>query len=870
LKDTKIMKKYLWIFLVCSWLPLSAMADNPWPVLKTYDQDHLAKIALPIGGIGTGTISLGGRGNLFDWEIMNHPDKGFTPTAKSASPFFALYCKSEGKAPVTRALEGPLDVSLFEESHGSATQNHGLPRFRQASFTSAYPLGQVHLADPDIPLSIRLDAFNPMIPGDPDQSGIPIVILRFVLENPTNHNVEAAICGSMPNFIGMDGWQKGTDWKGDTVYQGGKDNRNAFHSEKNITGIYMTSNGVENHVPQFGTMALVTTAKDNITYRTNWRSGGWGTDLLDFWDDFSADGQLQERDQLDNVPQASLAVFTTVPANQSREITFLITWHFPNRYNWQQSQQTYKAEDAIGNYYTEQWDDAWHVARDIAPQVARLEEETVGFVSAFCHSDIPDVVKEAALFNASTLRTQTSFRTRDGRFYGWEGSCNSRGCCFGSCTHVWNYEQATAFLYGSLALSMREVEFAHATTDEGLMCFRVQLPIERGATWKNAAADGQMGCIMKMYRDWQLSGDDQMLKQLWPKVRKALEFCWIKGGWDADQDGVMDGCQHNTMDVEYYGPNPQMGIWYLGALRASEEMARHLGETDFADTCHRLFTSGSQWIDQHLFNGEYYIHEVRPPGSRDEIAPSLIVGMGAADPTKPEYQLAEGCLVDQLVGQFMAHVCGLGYLTKPDNVKKTLQSIMKYNYCEPMQTHFNNMRSFAMGDEAALLMASYPKKRPEKPFSYFNEVMTGFEYTAAIGMLYEGLNDMGLQCIQNVRNRYDGKKRSPYNEAECGHHYARAMASWASILALTEFHYSGVERAFTITANDGTYFWSNGYAYGTCAIQSDGHKKSVTITALGGDLKLKSLRLQKFGSMHLDVTRHIVSGNPMTFTVSKQ
>ena len=126
----------------------------------------------------------------------------------------------------------------------------------------------------------------------------------------------------------------------------------------------------------------------------------------------------------------------------------------------------------------------------------------------------PAVVKEAALFNISTLRTQTCFRTPDGRFFGFEGSTDCKGCCLGSCTHVWNYEQATPFLFGSLAKTMREVEFAHATDANGLMSFRVHLPLSHAQDYPKAAADGQMGCIMKIYRDWQLSGDDDWLRAL--------------------------------------------------------------------------------------------------------------------------------------------------------------------------------------------------------------------------------------------------------------------------------------------------------------------------------------------------------------------
>ena len=196
------------------------------------------------------------------------------------------------------------------------------------------------------------------------------------------------------------------------------------------------------------------------------------------------------------------------------------------------------------------------------------------------------------------------------------------------------------------------------------------LPLGRAQDYGKAAADGQMSCIMKMYRDWQLSGEDQMLRGLWPHVKRALEFCWIEGGWDAARDGVMEGCQHNTMDVEYYGSNPQMGVWYLGALRAAEEMACYLGENDFAATCRALFERGKLWIDNHLFNGQFYEHQIRPPKDKSEISPSLLIGMGASDPTKPDFQLGTGCLVDQLVGQTMAHVCDLGYLLKPANVRK--------------------------------------------------------------------------------------------------------------------------------------------------------------------------------------------------------
>jgi hypothetical protein len=243
--------------------------------------------------------------------------------------------------------------------------------------------------------------------------------------------------------------------------------------------------------------------------------------------------------------------------------------------------------------------------------------------------------------------------------------------------------------------------------------------------------------------------------------------------------------------------------------------------------------------------------------------------MGAKDPTKPDYQLASGCLVDQLVGQYMAHVCGLGYLIDRKNVGATMRGIMKYNLREGLYGHFNCMRSFAMGDESALLMASYPKDRPENPFSYFTEVMTGFEYTAAVGMLYEGQTDAGLKCIENIRTRYDGRKRSPFNEAECGHHYARAMASWAAVLALTGFNYSGVEKSMTLADKDGTHFWSNGYAWGSCSIKRSKRAARVDLSVMQGELTLEKFALRDFGQTQFETSLKIEAGEKAVFRIRR-
>jgi len=811
--------------------------QSQWPVLKSYDQDHLQRIAMPVGGFGTGTVSLKGNGAIQDWEIMNRPAKGFNPwlfrgPPVNRAPFFAINIKEENKKGQAVLLEGPPTNLDYEGNLGAVGTNHGLPRFEEATFQTAYPFGQVQLKDNTLPVQVTVGAFNPLIPGNVDDSSIPMAILSYSVKNISDKPITISIAGTIQNFIGFDG-SNGKAIK----------NSNTIKEENGLKGIHYTSNGVDKESEQWGTFSLATISEGEMSYRTNWLPVKWGDTTLDFWDDFTDDGLLEDRPSFDaDAPMGSLAVKTKLNPGEKKDIKFLVTWHFPNRPAWRNTKVT------VGNYYTTKYKDSWDVLEQTVPKLSTLETKTMEFVNAFINSDFPDIVKEAALFNLSHLRTQLAFRTKDGHMLGFEGTAPNVGRGIGSCTHVWNYDQTTPFLFGELAKTMRDTEFGYATDENGLMSFRIGLPLKTEAqSWGVAAADGQMGAIMKFYREWQLSGDDAFLKEHWPKVKKALEFAWIKGGWDADKDGVMEGAQHNTMDVEYFGPNPQMGFWYLGALRAMEEMAKYLGENKLAKTCRSLYENGSDYLDEKLFNGEYYEQEIIPPMKPENVADGLMKGMGSKDLTSPDYQLGEGVLVDQLVGQVMAHILDLGYLANEEHMSKTNEAIIKYNYRESMLKHPNFMRSYAMGDESALVMAGYPKVRPQFPFPYFTEVMTGFEYTAGVGMLYENQMDIGLKTFQDVRDRYDGIKRNPFNEAEFGNHYARSMMAWGGVLATSGFHYSAVEKSMSFTSKPGTYFWSNGYSWGTCEVKN----KEAVLTVLSGDLELQSFTLEGVGTKKL-------------------
>lgn len=792
---------------------------------------QLARISRPLGGIGTGGIGLGGRGNLQDWEIFNRPD--FGNALEYAFP--SMWVGSAVQRPYSVVLERrflpPYDLQM--DGLGSANVA-GLPRLAEARFLGSFPISRIEFQDHDCPVNVVLEAFSPFAPLDADAAGLPCAVLDYEVRNPGSAALEVVVAWSIANPVGRSSGR-----------------RNDPRSSPGMSGIFMTDPSLAADDPMQGSfvIAALPATSSSVQVLATWRGGSiWHVGPQHFWfEEFAKTGNLGTA-QEPSTPVGSVSIRQRIPARSTRSFRFLLTWHFPNRTHarcgWDALPGTEKS--LLGNYYCTRFKNAWAVAEYVSDNLKDLEKRTRDFVGILKQSTIPNEVKDAASANLSTLVSNTSFRIADGSFQGFEGCDDRTGSGFGTCTHVWNYEVATQFLFPSLARSMRETSFGAATDAEGHMDFRHYLP-PSNQRWGAAAADGQMGQIVKLYFDWMLLGDDDWLRRQWPAAKRALAFAWRPGGWDERRFGVMDGVQHNTYDIELYGPNPMCSTWYLAALRAMERMAEAMGDQDLAGDCRQMVERGSRWIDANLFNGEYYIQQIRGIPS-DKIASGLRIGVGAKDTMRPQFQVGDGCLVDQLVGQYMATVSGLGDLLDPVHIRKTLGSIYRYNYKRSLMHHSSVQRVYALNDEAALVICDFTKgTRPEVPMPYYAEVMTGFEYSAAVLMLTYGMVDEGVECIRNIRRRYDGEKANPYNEAEAGRHYARAMASWAAVPMLSGFRYDArahrMELAPRINARAFQCFWSAPGAWGNFELTP----LKLTLTTASGTISLKELMIIPFG-----------------------
>lgn len=454
---------------------------------------------------------------------------------------------------------------------------------------------------------------------------------------------------------------------------------------------------------------------------------------------------------------------------------------------------------------------------------AMLEKNSRLFSDAFYSSSLPAEVLEAVAANLTILKSPTVLRQWDGRFWAWEGCQDSFGSCHGSCTHVWNYAQALPHLFPSLERTLRETEFRVSQNTEGHQNFRVNLPISAPPHNFHAAADGQLGGIMKVYREWRISGDTQWMKDLFPAVKKSLDYC-IRT-WDPLHKGYLEEPHHNTYDIEFWGPDGMCTSFYLGALTAFIEMGKELKQPVKEYTA--LLSKGKKYMETALFDGEYFIQKIQWEGlqapnpvdvmsfggSYSEEALKLLKEEG------PKYQYGTGCLSDGILGMWMASVCGLDEVLDNEKVRSHLVAVHKYNLKHDLIDHFNPQRPvYACGKDGGLLLCTWPKGGMlSLPFVYSNEVWTGIEYQVASHLMMKGEVEKGLDIVRECRKRYDGRVRNPFNEIECGHWYARAMASYGMLQGLTGVRYDAVDKTMYIDSKIGDFksFISTDTGFGT-------------------------------------------------------
>ncbi len=793
---------------------------------NAYEGEFLNRVAFPLGGIGAGMFCLEGTGAISHMSVRNRPEIYHEPTV-----FAAISVK--GIKNGAKLLEGPVPAWKFFGQHGTGNgasgTSYGLPRFGHASCKVKFPFTDIELGDDDIPLTVQITGWSPFIQGKEDDSSLPVAAIEYKFINKSVKSLEAVFSYNAKNFLAVDG--QGSNTISATEY-----------------GFVLTQEGTAEKPALHGSFAIFSDAADTVVDHC-WFRGGWWDPLTMAWNTIR-DGKIRATAPVEKgAPGASLFVPITLQPGTSKTIRIMMAWYVPETDLHVGQVMTKDCDPDSGccsgpadlgvkpvrqspspNYkpwYSNRFADIGDVVGYWRDNYSPLYKNTSLFKNAFHASTLPPEVMEAVAANLTIIKSPTVLRQYDGRLWSWEGCGDDWGCCSGSCTHVWNYAQAIPHLFPSLERSLRNTEFCENQDKEGHQGFRANLPISPLKHDFYAAADGQLGGIMKVYRDWRISGDSEWLGKIFPAVRKSMDYCITT--WDPRSTGLVEEPHHNTYDIEFWGPDPMCSSFYLGALRAMIEMGNYL-KKDVA-RYQDLYGKGRQVIETRLFNGEYFIQEIK------------YKGLNAPDPAKaksfggeyspeaieilrkegPKYQYGTGCLSDGVLGAWIGRMCGLDDVIDASKITSHLRSVHRYNLKKDLSEHANPQRpAYALGHEGGLLLCTWPRGgKLSLPFVYSDEVWTGIEYQVASHLMLMGRVPEGLEIVRFCRDRYDGRVRNPFNEYECGHWYARAMSSYGLIQGLTGLRYDAVDKTIYVDSKVGdfTCFIAAGTGFGTVSLK---------------------------------------------------
>ncbi|HDL18196.1 MAG TPA: hypothetical protein ENH29_03995 [Bacteroidetes bacterium] len=770
---------------------------------SAYAGPFLNRIAFPIGGIGAGMICLEGTGAISHVSVRNQPEIFNEPCT-----FAAISVK--GVKNGTKVLEGQVPAWKYfgrpGSGNGAAGSSFGLPRFEHASFLARFPFGKTTLQDDDIPLQIDITGWSPFIPGDGDNASLPVGALEYHFKNPTGAKIEAVFSYNAKNFMKM-----------------GNEGNFIKPVEK---GFVLYQEGSEKEPQNLGGFAAFVDDSNTVVDHC-WFRGGWWDPLTIAWKNIQEQNLRNTPPINGPAPGASLFVPFTLQPGEEKTVKLMFAWYVPRTdlrlgkdpEPAQQAKLSTQTCSVNSPFYVPWYAGKFHSIEEVVSywrtQYHDLRTKSKIFSDTFYDTTLPPEVVEAVAANLTILKTPTVQRQVDGRLWCWEGCSDNRGCCSGSCTHVWNYAQAIPHLFPQLERTLRETEFRVSQDERGHQVFRTALPIRPQQHTFHAAADGQLGGIMKMYREWRISGNTVWLKKLWPAVKQSLDYC-IRT-WDPKGKGVLEEPHHNTYDIEFWGPDGMCTSFYLGALTAAIDMGEALH--DDVSRYRELLQRGRKFMETNLYDGEYFYQQVKWKGLQTP-DPVAAAQNSYSDYSKeaiellqkegPKYQYGTGCLSDGVLGFWIARMCGLGEIADPAKVTSHLLAVHKYNLKHDLTDHVNPQRpSFALGKDGGLLLCTWPKGGAlTLPFVYSNEVWTGIEYQVASHLMLEGKVDEGLEIVRVCRDRYDGTARNPFNEYECGHWYARALASYGLLQGLTGVRYDAVEKTLYIDSKIGDNFKS--------------------------------------------------------------
>lgn len=816
-----------------------------------FEGEHLGAIRFPVGGIGTGCIQFDGRAIPRYWQIFNNMTYDFIPNS-----FLLLRC-CEGEKVQIRALQTD-----------SVRSVRGMETLR---CRNEFPFLVYEFSD-RLPVEVKMSVYNPFIPTDLKNSGIPVVFYRVHLCNTSDRQVEVDLLASQQNAVGFTKVPRITRGKSfaerfargmeritvrDNVSEFYDKNYNYVSQKRDAEILRMDSKKLPDD-EHFGQMALLLLDDGHTSFESS---------VTASWDNFeelirrfAKKGDVVEKSKVrpsgrGRTYSGAISTRILLNAQEDKTVNFALVWYFPNGKNGGDSSWDSWGNGSWsgnGNRYACYWPNMDTLIDYIIENHKELYHLSRQFEESFFKTNLPYWAVERLASQLSILKSRTFFHDKTDYVGLWEGCGSGDGAGSGNCNHVWHYAQAHARLFPELARKIRRESYM-AMKEDGQFSYRQPAG--------SSAFDGQCGEILATYREHLLSENAEWLQQQYPYLQKAVDY--LIASWDKNADGWLEGHKHTTYDCSLSGNPSFLTSLYLAALKASVKMAAVCHDPEHQNLWNRILEKGMEIQNERLWNGRYYRQE--------------------SDSSSPASDYGNGCHSDQLLGQWWADQLGLGNLFPSYRMEKAFHSIFKYNFRSVLAAHRQEPREFAKPDEPGLIVCTWPlDKRPQGATAYSDEVWTSLEYNLSASLFKYNDPVDALTLLWAGHLRHDGILKegykgewgnfgfsgNPFGDEECGQFYGRTLSNWSVLLAIQGFEYNAPEGYLAFhpswqPANHCSFFstaagWGNYYQQVTDEVQVN------RIDFVYGNLKLQTLTLPNaLGSKRVRVVV-MLNGSPLS------
>jgi len=776
----------------------------------TASGEELKYIGMPINGITTGQVYLGGDGSLWRWNLIGKRD------VKTENPKGINFMNPlNNSSPMSQGFALKIDGKYFSlDAKG----------FEKVTFTNKYPMATVDYEDKNCPVKVQLNAYTPFIPLNRDDSSYPVIMMEYEIHNDSKKEQEITVAGWVENISNISSNKKGLGKK-KCLYQ-------TLEEISTVECSASFENKNFEKTTDFGAVALGLIGNDKNHF------ANIDLDSMTLETVFSNEDKkikhlaVNEKTFQQNA-YASLGKKIKLKAGESKKLTFSLSWRFPNgNYDIAFGR---KGKVVAPNHYATVFDSATKAAQSVAERKDVLYSYTQKWTDTWYNSTLPYWFLERTFLTIDCIQTEMGQRLakteKNPEFYNFYEGVR---CCPGNCNHVWHYAHGLSRIFPEIERECRDkVEYGLGFDEQtGDMRHRYV-----SAKFENAI-DGSCGTILRVYRESQMTTDYSFLKSVWSRTKLSMDYVIKK--WDEDQDGMLVGAQHNTLDEPWYGQVHWLTNLYHAALKVAALMAEKMNEPKTAAKYRTILNKGVPKMLETLWNDDfgYFIH-VPGPGELEK------------------HGSTNGCHIDQVLGDSWLWNVGVERMLPKEKIIQSLQSLWKYNFSPDIGSFRKKMtegRWYAAEGNAGLIMCTFPHgkiepKSGKKSYAgYLNECMTGFEWQVAAHMIWEGMVEEGLAISKAIYDRYLPKDRNPYNEIECSDHYSRAMASYGAYTAICGYQYDGPEKklgfAPRIQEKDFRAAFTTAEGWGSFSQKLEGKEQRIIIELGYGKLSLKSLHFE--------------------------